>query len=94
MALIYKGWSWYVRLANPKNRMEAITSRPKLLSAVGKLPHHGGQSKILLTVMHGSVALIKRLVANARAGIQYLSTKAPQWVKSESGIAMVRFIVD
>ena len=65
-----------MRLANPKNRMEAITSRPKPLSAVGRLTHHGGQSKILLTVMHESVEQIKRLVANVRAGIQYLSSKA------------------
>ena len=31
VALIYNWWSWYVRLANPKNRLEAKTSRPKLL---------------------------------------------------------------
>ena len=94
VALIYNWWSWYVRLANPKNRMEAITSRPKLLSAVGRLTNHGGQSKILLTVMHESVAQIKRLVANVRAGIQYLSSKAPQLSKSDRWVAMVRFIVD
>ena len=94
MALIYNWWSWYVRLANPKNRMEAITSRPKLLSAVGRLTNHAGQSKILLTVMHESVAQIKRLVANVRTGIQHLSSKAPQLAKPERWIAMVRFIVD
>ena len=33
VALIYNWWSWYVRLAHPKSRLEAITSRPKLLSA-------------------------------------------------------------
>ena len=94
VALIYNWWSWYVRLANPKNRIEAITSRPKLLSAVGRLTNHGGQSKILLTVMHESVEQIKRLVANVRTGIQYLSSKAPQLAKSERWAAMVRFIVD
>jgi hypothetical protein len=35
--------------------MDAITSRPKLLSAVGKLANHAGQSKILLNVMLESV---------------------------------------
>ena len=70
MALIYNWWSWYVRLANSKNRMAAITSRPKQLSAVGRLTTHAGQSKLLLTVMHESVAQIKRLVANVRTGIQ------------------------
>jgi len=94
VALIYNWWSWYVRLANPKSRMEAITSRPKLLSAVGRLTSHAGQSKILLTVMHESVAQIKRLVANVRTGIQHLFSKAPQLAKSDRWVAMVRFIVD
>ncbi len=35
-ALIYNWWSWYVRLANPKRRMEAITSRPKLAERGGQ----------------------------------------------------------
>jgi hypothetical protein len=38
VALIYNWWSWYVRLAHPKARLEAITSRPKLLAAVGRKP--------------------------------------------------------
>ena len=93
VALIYNWWSWYVRLANPKNRMEAITSRPKLLSAVGRMTSHGGQSKILLTVMHESVAQIKQLVANVRNGIRHISAAAPQLVNSQRWIVMVRFIV-
>jgi hypothetical protein len=93
VALIYNWWSWYVRLANPKNRMEAITSRPKLLSAVGRMTSHGGQSKILLTVMHESAAQIKQLVANVRSGIQHISAAAPQLVNSQRWSSMVRYIV-
>ena len=93
VALIYNWWSWYVRLANPKNRMEAITSRPKLLSAVGRLTNHAGQSKILLTVMHESVEQIKQLVANVRSGIQHIAAAAPQLVGPQRWVAMVRFIV-
>ena len=93
VALIYNWWSWYVRLANPKNRMEAITSRPKLLSAVGRMTSHAGQSKILVTVMHESVAQIKQLVANVRSGIQHISSAAPQLVNSQRWSVMVRYIV-
>jgi hypothetical protein len=32
VALIYNWWSWYVRLAHPATRLEAITSRPLLLA--------------------------------------------------------------
>jgi len=34
VALIYNWWSWYVRLAHPKARLEAITSRPMLLGGI------------------------------------------------------------
>ncbi len=82
-----------MRLANPKNRMEAITSRPKLLNAVGRMTSHAGQSRILLTVMHESVEQIKQLVVNVRSGIQHISIIAPQLLSSQRWVAMVRFIV-
>ena len=37
VALIYNWWSWYVRLAHPPTRLEAITSRPLLLAGVARL---------------------------------------------------------
>lgn len=42
-ALVYNWWSWYCRTANPSARMEAITSRPLLLAAVGRATQSGGQ---------------------------------------------------
>jgi hypothetical protein len=36
VALIYNWWSLFVRLANPQARREAITSRPWLMSSVGR----------------------------------------------------------
>lgn len=44
VALVYNWWSWYVRLAHPKARLEAIASRPLLLAAVGRVNGHAGQS--------------------------------------------------
>lgn len=38
VALVYNGWTWYVRLAHPQARREAITSRPLLLSGVARMP--------------------------------------------------------
>ena len=34
VALIYNWWSLFVRLANPEARLEAMTSRPWLMSSV------------------------------------------------------------
>ena len=94
VALIYNWWSWYVRLAHPKTRLEAITSRPKLLAAVGKMTSHGGQQKILLTITHEAAAQIKRLVANVHAGLRHVMEIAPQLDKPQRWVALVRYIVD
>lgn len=52
VALIYNWWSLFVRLANPQARLEAITSRPWLMSAVGRRTEHAGQTTITLTGLH------------------------------------------
>ena len=48
VALIYNWWSLFVRLANPEARLEAITSRPWLMSSVGRRTEHAGQTTITL----------------------------------------------
>ena len=94
VALIYNWWSWYVRLAHPKSRLEAITSRPKLLSAVGRMTSHAGQKKTLLTITHEAAAQIKRLIVNVRAGLSHVRTNAPQLDKQQFWVALVRYIVE
>ena len=94
VALIYNWWSWYVRLAHPQARREAITSRPLLLSGVARLTEHAGQSRLLLTLMHGSGDLIKSLIANIRTGLDHVRATAPQLPTLSRWIALVRYIVD
>ena len=94
VALVYNWWSWYVRLAHPKTRLEAITSRPKLLCAVGRMTSHGGQNKILLTITHEAATQIKALVANVRHGLQLIAAIAPQLTKPQKRCALVRFSVE
>ena len=55
VALIYNWWSWYVRLAHPKTRLEAITSRPMLLAAVGRMTRHSRLTKLVLASSPTSV---------------------------------------
>ncbi len=93
VALVNNRWSWYVRLAHPKTRLEAITSRPKLLSAVGRMTSHAGQEKILLTITHEAATQIKALVANVRHGLQLIRATAPQLTKPQRWFALVRYIV-
>ncbi len=93
VGLIYNWWSWYVRLAHPKTRLEAITSRPLLLSGVARLTQHAGQSRLLLTLTHAAGDQIKRMIANVRKGLDTILATAPQLTKPERWVALVRYIV-
>lgn len=94
VALIYNWWSWYVRLAHPATRLEAITSRPLLLAGVARLTEHAGQSRLLLTLTHAAGDLIKSMVANIRKGLDTILATAPQLTKPERWKALVRYIVE
>jgi hypothetical protein len=94
VALIYNWWSWYVRLAHPATRLEAITSRPLLLAGVVRLTEHAGQSRLLLTLTHTAGDLIKSMVANVRKGLDTILAIAPQLKKPERWKALVRYIVE
>jgi len=56
VAMAYNWWSLFVRLANPKARMEAITSRPLLLSGVGRKTTHAGQQHLTIAPLHGKAS--------------------------------------
>lgn len=94
VALIYNWWSWYVRLANPKSRLEAKTSRPKLLSAVGRLSTHGRVNKIVLALTHEAAGQIKAMIANVRAGIEQIRDAAPQFEGAQRWFALARYITE
>lgn len=93
VALIYNWWSWYVRLAHPKTRLEAITSRPLLLSGIARLTQHAGQSRLLLTITHAASHQVKEMIANVRKGLSIILATAPQLSKTERWPALVRYIV-
>jgi hypothetical protein len=62
VALAYNWWSLFVRLAHPKARLEAITSRPFLLSGIGQLTTHAGQIHLAITAMHGKAEKAKAIL--------------------------------
>lgn len=94
VALIYNWWSWYVRLAHPQTRLEAITSRPLLLAGVARLTQHAGQSRLLVTLTHAASDQIKAMVANVRKGLDAILAAAPQLPKPQRWSALVRYIVE
>jgi hypothetical protein len=93
VALIYNWWSWYMRLANPQGRLEAITSRPLLLAAVGRMSEHAGQKRLLISLTHAAVDQVKALIANVREGLQHIRATAPQLPNGSRWRALIGYIV-
>lgn len=73
VALVYNWWSLFVRLVNPDVRHEAITSRPWLMSSVGRRTEHAGQATITLTGLHAHFD-------KARAALMHVSALLQGWV--------------
>lgn len=94
VALIYNWWSRYVRLAHPKTRLEAITSRPMLLSGIARLTQHAGQSRLLLTLTHAAGDHIKSMIANIRKGLDHVLANAPQLTKADRWGVLARYIIN
>ena len=59
IALVCNWWNLFVRLAIPHKHHEAITSRPLLLSSIGRLTEHGRQKKMVITSTHGDITTLK-----------------------------------
>ena len=62
VALVYNWWSLFVRCAEPERPREAVTSRPLLLCAVGRVVESGRQVTLRLTSTHAEAARAQRLL--------------------------------
>ena len=91
-ALVYNWWSWYCRAAHPEGRMEAITSRPLLLAAVGKAANHANQTMLYLTPLHGRVDVLRKLIANIGAALQHVKAAAEQFKDMDRWACLLRYI--
>ena len=78
VALIYNWWNIYSRLADPDKHLEAITSRPLLLHAVGKQTSHAGQTSIKISSTHGKMDKVKRLISRIKSFFEALKNCAEQ----------------
>ena len=78
VALIYNWWSLFVRLANPEARREAITSRPWLMSSVGRRTEHAGQTTITITGLHAHFGKAKEALMRVSALLQTWADRAAE----------------
>lgn len=78
IALIYNWWNLYVRLALPGQHHEAITSRPLLLTSIGRLTKHSTQKTITITSTHGKTGKLTEAYTHLSAIFKELKGIAPQ----------------
>jgi hypothetical protein len=72
--------------------MEAITSGPLLLAAVGKAASHAGQTTLYLTPLHGKAGALKALIANIGAALQHVKATAQQFANADPWATLLRYI--
>ena len=85
VALIYNWWTLFVRLAHPDARREAITSRPWLMSSVGRRTEHAGQTTITITGQHAHFA-------KARDALRRVSAMLHEWMRQAAEQFNVRSV--
>lgn len=78
VALVYNWWSLFVRCLEPTHVREAVTSRPLLLAAVGRVIESGRQFTLRLTSTHGDAAEAQSLLMNLSTFLTGLKTAAEQ----------------
>src|SRR5262249_11442933 len=88
---IYNWWSLFVRLADPDQHREVITSRPLLLQAIARKTQHAGRTTLSVSSTHGEQQVarraylrIARFFASLRAKAEQLAAVA-RWYRRPSG---------
>jgi hypothetical protein len=82
-ALIYNWWSLYCRLSFPDKHTEALTSRPLMLAAVGKLTKHAGKLTLKITAMHRDKESVKQALTKVAQFLARLRRNAEQLSKKQ-----------
>ena len=97
VALAANWWNLFVRLADPDQHREAITTRPLLLQAIGRQTQHAGQTTIIITSPHGAhhharraFVRIARFFAQLRQTAEQL-TDLDRWYRILS-YALVKYL--
>jgi hypothetical protein len=83
IALIYNWWTIFVRLIKPNRHLEAITSRPLLLHAVGKQIQHAGHTIIQVNSNHAKFKNIQFALSSLSRFFKTLKPCAEQLSRTE-----------
>ena len=84
LALFYNWWTIFVRLADPNQHREAITSRPLFLSAIATRTRHARQTTIRVTSSHAKAKPAAEALAVVAAFLRGLARNAEQLTRLET----------
>ena len=95
IALVYNWWTLFVRMANPDGRhKEAISSRPALLSSVGKLIKTGRQSTLKVTSHHGRAYFWQQALRRLSELFSTIEATARQHNEKSSWHRLMGYLID
>jgi hypothetical protein len=83
IALIYNWWNLFVRLAEPDKHLEAITSRPLLLSAIATRSRHARQTTLKVTSSHAKAGWAANVLSGIARFLRELIQSAEQLTAAE-----------
>jgi hypothetical protein len=78
IALTYNWWNLFVRLAEPNRHLEAITSRPLLLSAIAECTRHARQTTLRVASSHAKAGWAASVLSGIARFLRELTQNAEQ----------------
>lgn len=78
VALVYDWWNLFARLAEPDKHLEAITSRPLLLTAIAERIRHARQTTLRIASNHGKASWAASALAGVASFLGELTRAAEQ----------------
>jgi len=78
VALVYNWWNLFVRLAEPTRHLEAITSRPLLLTSIAERLRHARQTTLRIASTHAEAHWAAHVLARIAGFLRGLTTSAEQ----------------
>jgi hypothetical protein len=78
VALVFNWWTLFARLADPEHHREAITTRPLLLTAIGRQTSHAGRTTIHVSSSHGKHAKARLALTRIGVFLEHLRSTAEQ----------------
>jgi hypothetical protein len=81
-ALLYNGWTIFLRLGIPDKQAEAVTSRPLALCGIARRTRHSKQTTVEVTSTHSQAALRAEALTQVSGFLERIKATAEQLTQS------------